>query len=340
MDIIKNDKHDMRDSFEQEVMDRAKAYINEYHNYKEETNSDQLTGFAVIDPINDLNKEVYELAKSKGIPEESIVWLDPSHFDTVGLNLMVDPIEKVAEEVTKILIAFQKSQNNPNFSQKNDSFLSEAQKSVLKNYIYLLKMTSPKDHQTLKDLTRTLKSPNETHLRMNILADQVNAMKDKLTLLKQLQLDEQVTKVEVRELEDKLEIASAYFKWFKYNIVPRKFHDAKIVRTDSKVETMEDTDPNKYEYKNLQEDYLAGLIDVLQNTQFITDLSLALFNSLRQLNLERAIKKGKILLFNTEKYRLGDRTSKALAKVFVDELKAAALMQTTAANGFAIYLDE
>ncbi|NHN33360.1 type IV secretory system conjugative DNA transfer family protein [Paenibacillus agricola] len=111
-----------------------------------------LIGMVVIEPSKDLCDKSYSLAKEHGIPDKLIVYLDPSNRDTPGINTMIGPIEQVAETITAVL---------DGMSEVSNEFFRQACRTVLKQYIYLLKFLK-KNECTLLDLDQMYQDPRFT----------------------------------------------------------------------------------------------------------------------------------------------------------------------------------
>jgi len=111
-----------------------------------------LIGQVVIEPAKDLCDKSHQLAKEHGIPDRLIVYLDPSNPNTPGFNCMIGPIEQVAETITAVL---------DGMSEVSNEFFRQACRTVLKQYIYLLKF-SKKNECTLIDLDQMYQDPRFT----------------------------------------------------------------------------------------------------------------------------------------------------------------------------------
>jgi hypothetical protein len=101
-----------------------------------------LIGGIIIEPAKDLCDSANKLAMEHGVPEELIVYLDPTNPDTPGFNSMIGPIEQVAETITTVL---------DGMSEVTDEFFKQSCRTVLKMYIYLIKFLR-KNNCTLPDL--------------------------------------------------------------------------------------------------------------------------------------------------------------------------------------------
>lgn len=133
--------------------------INAYPNYKKRYGYDtedfikrmanHLIGSIIIEPAKDLCDDAYELAKDHNIPEEFIVYLDPSNPETPGFNMMVGPTSEVVEIVTTVL---------ESIAETKDEFFKQAARAVLKHYVYLLKYAKG-DSCTILDLDDLYQDP-------------------------------------------------------------------------------------------------------------------------------------------------------------------------------------
>ncbi|WP_158630129.1 TraM recognition domain-containing protein [Cohnella sp. AR92] len=111
-----------------------------------------LIGTVVIEPAKDLCDKSFHLAKEHGIPDRLIVYLDPSNPRTPGFNCMIGPIEQVAETITAVL---------DGMSEVSNEFFRQACRTVLKQYIYLLKFHM-KNTCSLLDLDQMYQDPRFT----------------------------------------------------------------------------------------------------------------------------------------------------------------------------------
>src|SRR5699024_8219272 len=126
----------------------------------------------VIDPTNDLCRDVYNMCMELGVPKDKVIWLDPENEKTPGLNLLRGPVEKAAENVTNIISGL-KGDNN--------DFFHQAERTHLKNMIYLLKLTSVMDGKTAS-FGGLIQMYNDIELvwdKVGILGDYCDELKDK-----------------------------------------------------------------------------------------------------------------------------------------------------------------
>ncbi|MCM3403001.1 type IV secretory system conjugative DNA transfer family protein [Cytobacillus oceanisediminis] len=111
--------------------------------------ANHLIGSIIIEPAKDLCDDAYELAIEHNIPEEFIVYLDPSNPNTPGFNLMVGPTAEVVETITSVL---------ESVAETKDEFFKQAARAVLKHYVYLLKFAKG-DNCTILDLDDLYQDP-------------------------------------------------------------------------------------------------------------------------------------------------------------------------------------
>lgn len=108
-----------------------------------------LIGGIIIEPAKDLCDKAYELSIEHGVPDELLVYLDPSNPDTPGFNAFVGPVEQVAEMIAMVL---------DGISESTDEFFRQSCRVVLKQYIYLLKFLRKNDC-TILDLDAMYQDP-------------------------------------------------------------------------------------------------------------------------------------------------------------------------------------
>ncbi len=120
--------------------------------------ANHLIGSIIIEPAKDLCDDAYELAREHNIPEEFIVYLDPSNPKTPGFNMMVGPTAEVVETITSVL---------ESVAETKDEFFKQAARAVLKHYVYLLKFAKG-DNCTILDLDDLYQDPRKA---MDLLED-------------------------------------------------------------------------------------------------------------------------------------------------------------------------
>lgn len=296
-----------------------------------------LNGVALIDPTNDQTKDTYDLARTMGIPDDEIIWFDPSNPRTKGLNLMRGPAEKVAEDLTNVIAGVQES---------SQDFFHEAGRNHLKNYVYLLKITSVlSDHiPTLADLKDMYDSPYVVRKRQKVLDAYLQVLEGKLEKSKEVydqDKDNDDKRTDYYELRDKYKIAESTASWFKLNIIPNRKGNTVVKRTDPEVQALDDKDPDKWEYIDAQAEFVRGLSNTLDDISKNIGLRRVLFRDSGEFNLDDAMYRGKVLLFNTDKEHVGAQLATTLGQIYLGALEAATLRRTNnAVPMFPIYMDE
>ncbi|RKJ73677.1 conjugal transfer protein TraG, partial [Butyricicoccus sp. 1XD8-22] len=150
-------------------MHHMTKFINEFKELygredyvSEEVSGRYLNGISVIDPSNDLCKQVYQLAKAHNLPDEAITYIDPISVDTPSINPMRGPVDKVAEVFAQVIAGLSQSQGGNDFFQ-------QAQRNHLKQYIYLLKEHDPSEDVTfdmLLDMYNNTQVTREMHVKL------------------------------------------------------------------------------------------------------------------------------------------------------------------------------
>jgi TraM recognition site of TraD and TraG len=136
--------------------------------------ANHLIGSIIIEPAKDLCDDAYELAREHNIPEEFIVYLDPSNKNTPGFNMMVGPTAEVVETISAVL---------ESIAETKDEFFKQAARAVLKHYVYLLKFAKG-DNCTILDLDDLYQDPRKAMDLLEKLEktlppqEEINAMED------------------------------------------------------------------------------------------------------------------------------------------------------------------
>ncbi len=125
--------------------------------------ANHLIGSIIIEPAKDLCDKAFQLAKEHKIPEELTVYLDPTNPQTPGFNVMIGPLEQVAETLTAVF---------DGMSETSNEFFRQSSRTVLKQYIYLLKFLK-KNECTLLELDRMYQDPR-------FVADMVEELQKKI----------------------------------------------------------------------------------------------------------------------------------------------------------------
>lgn len=143
-------------------LDHIVKFIDEYEEnikrddyHSENVSGRYLNGISVIDPSNDLCKDVYKLAKAHGIPDEAITYIDPTNPNTPSFNPMRGPTDKVAEVFAEVISGLS--------SDKGLDFFAQSARNHLKQYIYLLKEHDPEKDVTFDMLLNMYNDTKVTH---------------------------------------------------------------------------------------------------------------------------------------------------------------------------------
>lgn len=293
--------------------------------------NEYLNGFAVIDTTNDLCGDVNKVTELLGIPRSKVYWLDPSNPHTQGFNMMRGPMAQVAEDLTSILAGSAKS---------NEDFFTEAGRNHLKNYVYLLKMTSILDNE-IPTLTLLIEMYNNIY----IVVDRMEKLEAYLQILRR-QLNQQKIKYNKKphdpdargdylEMQDKYNIAVATNQWFKNNI-------QKVTDNFGRVQKIE-SGPNagKPQYYDVNTTYIKGLTDLLDDVSKNQGLRRVLFRDSGDFNLDDVMYSGGILLCNTAKSFIGPKLGQTIGEIYTNTLQAAIIRRDPdCVPLFPIYMDE
>jgi hypothetical protein len=236
-----------------------------------------LIGTVIIEPAKDLCDDAYELAVDHNIPKEFITYLDPSNPETPGFNAMVGPTAQVVETITSVLEAI---------AETKDEFFRQAARAVLKNYVYLMKFYNG-DESSIPLLDDMYQDPRLV-MDMLIAVEKTVPSEDKIMMMTQ---DERIHWMIVKKI----------LQWFRNEGVSEKrdrdgmvekyprghIHEGKIVVEDLQYEFTRQT-------RNL-------LSDITKNPYLARVLM-----AKNEVNLDRLMSKGGILLVNTDNGNLQD----------------------------------
>lgn len=308
-------------------------YINRFKDIVE--NEDYLTdgtienefsGISIIDPSNDLCQKVYDLCKAHNIPEDMIYYIDPTNPKTKSINIMKGPASKVAEELTQVLadLSDNGGAGNP--------FFMQAQRSHLKNYIYLLKLHDKDKADTwlFDDLIEMYNDTNLVHKMHNKLKVQIEEMSATFIDEKDVTSEAYIEKRDERNFLKNLINLDA---WFSNNIVPvmEKMPGGMVRKVYN--------EKNEIQYEDLQERDIKGLINVLSDLATNTYVNRVLFGH-SDFDFDEHMEKGGILLVNTAKGELVEMSS-IIGKIVLVKLQSAAFRRKPNVTPYHhIYVDE
>ena len=299
---------------------------------KDENNiaSHYLNGFAVIETSNDLCRSVYEMCIKMGVPKDKIVWLDPTNPKTPALNLLRGPVDTVVETVSNI-IAGVKADNN--------DFFKQAERSHLKNFIFLLKLSCVYENKiaTFPDLMALYNDIYVVVEKMKVLDNYVEALNVKLDEAKKDyddSPDDEDAQTRYQELFDKYEVAYGTAAWFHNHIKVATFgqgvlkqksgpHEGEVMWIDDQAENVQG---------------LKNTLDDLSKNKYLRRV---LFRDSGDFNLDSLLYNGGILLCNTAKAELQDALASRLGQIYLMSLQGATFRRIpNAAPMFALYADE
>ncbi|QTQ40870.1 type IV secretory system conjugative DNA transfer family protein [Lactobacillus taiwanensis] len=295
-----------------------------------------LSGFGVIEPTNDLCRNIYEIAISMGVPKDRIIWFDPENPQTPSLNLMDGPVEAVNQTLTDIITGLKKNA---------DDFFSKTERMHFTQHIYLLKYASIIEGKaaTFGDLVKmyndvyvVVEKREELRQYVSILEDKLEETRDKIERLQQEGGNrEEIEKLEnnIKELDSKYKISSETLSWFDNNIISPQFKDGVKIQQSG---------PHAGEpvYQDTQRENITGLINQLIEMSKKRGLRRVLFGK-SNFSLDDAMKNGYILLCNTSKDTLGAISAKMLGQIYILAIQAATFRRKANVDPmFPIYMDE
>ena len=297
-------------------------FINDYSkiskmkNYKsEEIQGRYLNGISIIEPSNDLCKQVYQLAKAHGIPDEAITYIDPTNPKTPSINVMQGPTDKVAEVFSQVISGLADSGGGGNF------FFEQAQRNHLKHHIYLLKMHDPNKDVTfdmLLDMYNDTRKVHEMHMQLK----------------QRFPNDyENIDKVERRDEYNYWQILRAIDEWFDKVIVPLE------KRNGNQMQMVYDDNGNVV-YMDAESEYVKGLRNILNDIGANPLIRRVLFGTSKFNFDDHMGTGGGILLVNTAKGQL-EALGSVLGKIILMSLQNASFRREPKISAFHhILVDE
>lgn len=254
-----------------------------------------LNGFVVIEPSNDLALSNYEDFLDSGMPKEMMTYINPKDPKTPGFNVFQGPVDKVVTIVSDLLYEFAASSN---------AFFDNKQKVYLTKMLYLLKLSAFFPNALDKDLkgAPTFESFTDM-LDNNILWQRKEILKNyyKVQQNKLEQLKAKGDPIEVQDFIYKLKIIENTLHYWETNL----FKDKDSGRIG-----------------NLQEEYVQGLIAVIENISSNFYIKRVFFQD-TDFNIDTFLKFGGFLIINTAKDVLGKDVA-LFAKLISVALQSAA----------------
>lgn len=278
-------------------LDHMVKFIDEYELNLEnidyispEVSGRYLNGISVIDPSNDLCKDVYTLAKAHGIPDEAITYIDPTNPNTPSFNPMRGPTDKVAEVFAEVISGLS--------SDNGMDFFAQAQRNHLKQYIYLLK-----EHDPDKDVT--------FDMLLNMYND------TKITHGMHLRLKNRMPKV----IKPEAFISKdEYYYWDIIKGVDNWFNSTLVIERDRQGSPILGDDGQPV-IMDAEAEYVKGLRNILNDVGANPLIRRVLFGT-SEFDFDRHLAIGGILLVNTAKGELS-ALSRVLGKIILMNLQNA-----------------
>lgn len=289
-----------------------------------------LNGLAVVETSNDLCQSVYNLAKKMGVPDEKIMWFDPSNPATPSLNLLRGPVPSVTENVSNIINGVK---------TENSDFFQESERTHLKMYITLLKMSAVVERKT-PDFSDLMDLYNDVYLvlqKMEYLRQYIAILKTNVEDCEKVMKDNPDdinARTEFNEMRDKYKVASDCYKWFTNSIKPKMFGQGMLKHKAG-------DHVGWIIYEDINDQNIAGLRNTLNDLAQNSLLRRILFRESGDFSIDDFLYNGGIMLCNTAKTELQDSLSKTVGQVYMICLATAAFRRKPdTAPMFTIYADE
>ncbi|MCK6259552.1 TraM recognition domain-containing protein [Fictibacillus sp. KIGAM418] len=273
-----------------------------------------LNGMSIIDPSNELCKDVMQLVKAHQIPEESVFYIDPTNPHTPSINPMMAPVDKVAEIFTEVIAGL---------GESSDYFFEQSQRVHLKHYIYLCKLHEPGKEVTFDDLIDMYNDPQLVYLMH-------------LQLKKQLPTN--ISEIEDRDERNHWKIVKGISDWFEASIgvetVRKGPMEVPLFIEDES--SLYFKDPKVYDKKA---EHVVGLRNILNDMAANILLRRVLFGR-SDFDFDKHLEYGGILLLNTALGELSALSS-VLGKFVLLSLQNAVFRRTPKTSAYhPIYVDE
>lgn len=289
-------------------------YINDYPIISKradyyDVKANYLNGIVVIEPSNDLCKDVYQLCLAHGIPKEMIYYVDPTNEDTPSINPLQGPVDKVAESLAMVI---------EGLGENDNFFFEQSQRSHLKQYVYLLKLHRDNDEPTLAELYQMYNDVQLVH--------QMHMM-----LKKRIEKYAPLARTETEK--DFWDVVKDTDRWFDTNVVPLQD------RNGENVIIKEGKYRKQIEYYDKKAEFIEGLKNILSDISSSLLLRRVLFKK-SSFDMDAHLKAGGILLVNTENGSLME-LSKVLGKMVLLSVQNAVFRREPRKDPFhSIYVDE
>jgi len=314
MKIIKAFRQDM--GHMQRMINDFPYYAKKYGVGSEAFNramGDHLIGSIIIEPAKDLCDSAYDVALKHGIPPELICYLDPSNEDTPGFNCMIGPLSQVAETITAVL---------DGMSEVSNEFFRQACRTVLKMYIYLIKINRGNDCNLL-DLDRMYQDPRFAWDMMLEVEKTIPSDASIYSMVKDQRLYWMLVKRVIR--------------WFRNDALGLQVNRDNIMMRYPKGHEHE----GKEMIQDLQSEFTRQTRNLLSDLIMNPFLARILIND-TSVDIDRIMERGGVLLCNTDNGLLGD-VSNAFGKLVLMSTQNAVFRRKGNENTRALvslYVDE
>lgn len=296
-------------------LDHMARFINDYPSLyqredfqTEEVAGRYLNGISIIEPSNDLCQKALKLVKAHGIPEEAITYINPLDPNTPSINPMRGPVDKVAEVFTQVIAGLNDSGDGRSF------FFEQAQRSHLKQHIYLLKLHEPEQDVTfdmLLDMYSNTQVVRKMHLKLKstIPAD--------------------IESIEDRDERNYWKIVQKTDEWFDNHLLPKQNKQGFAERDEA----------GEVIYYDAEAEYVKGLRNILDDIGANPLIRRVLFGK-SDFDFDRHMAVGGVLLVNTAKGELVN-LARVLGKIVLMNLQNASFRRTPMVSSFHhILVDE
>ncbi|WP_201715499.1 type IV secretory system conjugative DNA transfer family protein [Rossellomorea arthrocnemi] len=295
-------------------LDHFTKYINDFPSVSKRDDYEQikgnyLNGLVVIEPSNDLCKDVYKLCLAHGIPEEAIYYVDPSNENTPSINPLQGPVDKVAESMTMVV---------EGLGENDNFFFAQAQRAHFKQYIYLLKLHSEEEEPTLAELYEMYNDVQLVH---------------KMHLKLKGRIEKYAPLAKTEDEKNFWDVVKDTDRWFDANVIPVRDRNNEVSKITS----------GKYrgeiEYFDKKGEFIEGLRNILSDISSNVLLRRVLFKK-SSFDFDAHLEAGGILLVNTEKGSLMELSIVLGKMVLLSVQNAVFRRQPKISPYHSIYADE
>lgn len=276
-------------------------------------------GLTILETTGDLIHNAYDMAMEMGIPKEMITIFDPDNPATHSVNITRGPAEKVTETIVDIIQSLTDG-------KIGNVFFQQAEKTHLKNMIYLLKMTSVivekrSSFGQLVDMYSDIERIVKKHIILKNYVTNLQMLKMEAMDNLNAQDDNDAEAIQkyrllYHEVADKFEVARNVDEWL----------DKTIVATDE-FYPRDSKHAGDIIHEDVQETFVKGLNNVLNDLAQSPTIRRVLFRddeySDDNFSFDDVLRNGGIVLCSTAKGSLGDKSSWILGQIYLKLLKNA-----------------